>query len=59
LSKFSSRIQAFKLVHKCIAILTGTDEKVEKCIKLGADIGINHNEEDFVQRTLEETNGDG
>jgi NADPH:quinone reductase-like Zn-dependent oxidoreductase len=47
------------LVQKCIAILTGTDEKVEKCIKLGADIGINHNEEDFVRRTLEETNGDG
>ncbi|CAK9202579.1 unnamed protein product [Sphagnum troendelagicum] len=44
----------------CKVICTaGTDEKVEKCIKLGADIGINHNEEDFVQRTLEETNGDG
>lgn len=34
-------------------------EKVEKCVKLGASVGIDYNEEDFVARVLQATKGKG
>lgn len=44
----------------CRVIVTaGSAEKVERCLELGADIGIDYNTEDFVARTLDETAGHG
>lgn len=38
---------------------TGSDEKLKKCIELGADVGINYKTEDFVERAKAETGGKG
>lgn len=37
----------------------GTDEKLKKCLELGADVGINYKKEDFVERVRAETGGKG
>jgi putative PIG3 family NAD(P)H quinone oxidoreductase len=37
----------------------GTPEKLHVCRELGAEVGINYREEDFVERVLEETDGAG
>ena len=39
--------------------MAASDEKVRKCIKLGASVGIVYNEEDFVARVLQWTKGKG
>jgi putative PIG3 family NAD(P)H quinone oxidoreductase len=53
---------AIQLAHRhgCRVLVTaGSAEKLERCIALGADSGINYRTEDFVARTRELTNGHG
>lgn len=46
--------------HGCRVIATaGSGRKVEACLRLGADAGIDYNAEDFVARALDETGDDG
>ena len=46
--------------HECrILVTAGSPEKIERCIALGADTGINYRTEDFVARTRELTDGRG
>ena len=46
--------------HGCrILVTAGSPEKIERCIALGADTGINYRTEDFVARTRELTDGRG
>jgi putative PIG3 family NAD(P)H quinone oxidoreductase len=46
--------------HGCRVLVTaGGAEKLERCIALGADAGINYRTEDFVARTRELTDGQG
>lgn len=37
----------------------GSDEKLALCRELGADVTINYREEDFVEKTLDATDGEG
>lgn len=39
--------------------MTGSDEKLKKCLEIGADVGINYKTEDFVERAKSETGGKG
>jgi putative PIG3 family NAD(P)H quinone oxidoreductase len=53
---------AIQLAHRhgCQVLVTaGSAEKLERCIALGADAGINYRTEDFVERTRELTDGRG
>jgi putative PIG3 family NAD(P)H quinone oxidoreductase len=53
---------AIQLAHRhgCRVLVTaGSAEKLERCIALGADTGINYRTEDFVARTRELTDGRG
>jgi putative PIG3 family NAD(P)H quinone oxidoreductase len=46
--------------HGCRVLVTaGSADKLERCIALGADTGINYRTEDFVARTRELTDGRG
>jgi putative PIG3 family NAD(P)H quinone oxidoreductase len=46
--------------HDCrILVTAGSEEKIARCIALGADAGINYRTEDFVARTRELTDGRG
>jgi putative PIG3 family NAD(P)H quinone oxidoreductase len=46
--------------HGCRVIVTaGSQVKLQRCIELGADAGINYRSEDFVARTRELTDGRG
>jgi putative PIG3 family NAD(P)H quinone oxidoreductase len=46
--------------HGCRVLVTaGSAEKLDRCISLGADAGINYRTEDFVARTRELTDGRG
>jgi putative PIG3 family NAD(P)H quinone oxidoreductase len=46
--------------HGCRVLVTaGSAAKLERCIELGADTGINYSTEDFVARTRELTDGRG
>jgi D-arabinose 1-dehydrogenase-like Zn-dependent alcohol dehydrogenase len=42
-----------------LLLLTGSDEKLKKCLELGADVAINYRTEDFVARVKEETGSKG
>lgn len=46
----SAAIQYAKYKECQVIITAGSDEKVEFCLRLGADIGINYNTEDFEER---------
>jgi len=37
----------------------GTDEKIARCVTLGAELAINYKKEDFVERTKTQTSGEG
>jgi NADPH:quinone reductase-like Zn-dependent oxidoreductase len=37
----------------------GTQAKLDVCRELGAEVGVNYRDEDFVERVLEETDGAG
>lgn len=55
-------VNAFRrvpLVDCPISLSSGSDEKLKKCIELGADVGINYKKEDFVERAKAETDGKG
>jgi putative PIG3 family NAD(P)H quinone oxidoreductase len=46
--------------HGCRVLVTaGSAAKLERCLELGADAGINYRSEDFVARTRELTDGRG
>lgn len=44
----------------CHALATaGSDEKIAYCLKLGAELAVNYKKEDFVERVMAHTNGQG
>ncbi len=52
-------IQVAKALGCRVAVTAGSTEKLELCRELGADIVINYNDEDFVERIRAETGGAG
>jgi putative PIG3 family NAD(P)H quinone oxidoreductase len=53
---------AIQIAHRLgarVLITAGSRSRLERCLELGADAGINHRDEDFVARTLELTGGRG
>jgi len=42
-----------------VLITAGSDDKLKKCLELGADVGINYKTEDFVERAKSVTHGKG
>ncbi|MBJ6644976.1 NAD(P)H-quinone oxidoreductase [Streptomyces griseoincarnatus] len=52
-------VQLAKAVGAKVAVTAGTQEKLERCAELGADILINYREQDFVAELREATDGRG
>jgi putative PIG3 family NAD(P)H quinone oxidoreductase len=52
-------IQLAKNVGATVAVTAGSAEKLAACRELGADIGVNYREEDFVERIKDATKGKG
>jgi NADPH2:quinone reductase len=52
-------IQVAKALGSRVAVTAGSEAKLELCRELGADIAINYNDEDFVERIRKETDGGG
>ena len=52
-------IQLAKAVGAKVAVTAGTEEKLQKCAELGADILINYREQDFVAEVKKATDGAG
>jgi putative PIG3 family NAD(P)H quinone oxidoreductase len=52
-------IQLAKNAGATVAVTAGSAEKLATCRELGADVGINYREEDFVQRIKDATQGKG
>jgi putative PIG3 family NAD(P)H quinone oxidoreductase len=52
-------IQLAKNAGATVAVTAGSAEKLATCRELGADIGINYREEDFVERIKDTTKGRG
>ncbi|MFT6563464.1 MAG: putative PIG3 family NAD(P)H quinone oxidoreductase [Actinomycetes bacterium] len=50
-------IQLCKALGATVAITAGSDAKVARCLKLGADIGINYRNQDFVEVIQSESRG--
>jgi len=42
-----------------VIVTVGSQEKAEACLKLGADVAINYNTQDFVAETKKATGGKG
>ena len=40
-------------------VTAGSDEKIARCLELGAELGINYHQTDFVERIQAHTNGEG
>ena len=55
----TTAIQLAKAFGATVIVTAGSDDKLAECARLGADVGINHRTEDFVERTLAATNGKG
>lgn len=55
----SAAIQIARLRGARVLTTAGSDEKLEKARKLGADVAINYNRQDFVQEVLRETGDRG
>lgn len=55
----SGAVQIGKALGAKVIATAGSDEKLEVCRELGADIAINYREESFVERVLDETYGRG
>jgi len=55
----SAAIQLGKAAGATVIATAGSDEKVEVCIKLGADHAINYQTQDFVEATKQITGGRG
>jgi len=52
-------IQLAKAVGAKVAVTAGTEEKLQQCAELGADILINYREQDFVAEVKKATDGAG
>jgi putative PIG3 family NAD(P)H quinone oxidoreductase len=50
-------IQVGKALGATVAVTAGTDERLEKCRELGADILINYRDQDFVEIIQQQTQG--
>ena len=48
-----------KLCGARVVATAGSDEKCAKCLEIGADIAVNYRDKDFVEATLNATNGRG
>jgi putative PIG3 family NAD(P)H quinone oxidoreductase len=55
----TTAIQLAKQVGAIVAVTAGSQEKLDVCKQLGADILINYREDDFAERLLELTDGHG
>jgi putative PIG3 family NAD(P)H quinone oxidoreductase len=55
----TAAIQLAKYSGAKVFITAGNDEKIKKCLELGADVGINYTRNDFVKIILDETNQQG
>lgn len=55
----TTAIQMVKLFGAKIFVTVGSEAKAEACRKLDADLVINYKTEDFVERVLQATNGQG
>jgi putative PIG3 family NAD(P)H quinone oxidoreductase len=55
----TAAIQLAHYVGARVYITAGSDEKITKCLSLGADLGINYKTHDFVQVVLEKTDQEG
>ncbi|MBM6544762.1 NAD(P)H-quinone oxidoreductase [Janibacter sp. YIM B02568] len=52
-------IQLAKALGARVAVTAGSEEKLQACRDLGADVAISYQDEDFVERVREETDGRG
>jgi len=52
-------IQVARALDSRVAVTAGSTSKLDLCSELGAEILINHRDEDFVERVRKETNGSG
>ncbi len=52
-------IQVGKALGATVITTAGTADKLQRCRELGADVGVNYREEDFVAATLTATSGGG
>ncbi|CAJ2648721.1 unnamed protein product [Trifolium pratense] len=52
-------IQIAKYIGARVFVTAGSEEKLDFCKEIGADVGINYKTEDFVARVKEETGGQG
>ena len=55
----TTAIQLGKQAGAVVAVTAGSQEKLDACRRLGADILINYREDDFVERLLDATDGHG
>ena len=55
----SASIQVAKKIGAHVIVTSGSDEKLERARKLGADHGINHRKQDFAQVVTQVTEGRG
>ena len=55
----TTAIQLAKHAGATVAVTAGSQEKLDACAKLGADIMINYREDDFAERLMEATGGHG
>jgi NADPH:quinone reductase-like Zn-dependent oxidoreductase len=55
----SAAVQIAKFLNANVIVTAGTDEKVGKALKLGADSGINYNKKDFLEEVKNFTDGRG
>ena len=55
----TTAIQLAKDFGATVAVTAGSEDRLKACRELGADIAINHRDEDFVQRVKDATGGRG
>lgn len=55
----TAAIQLIRQTGSRAIVTAGTAAKLARCRELGADLAVNYKEEDFVQRTLDYTGGQG
>lgn len=55
----TAAIQLARVMGARTIITAGTDQKVRRCMELGADFGINYRTEDFEDRVMQFTEGNG
>ncbi len=55
----TAAIQLAKAAEATVLITAGADEKVQTCQELGADVGINYKEQDFLAEVLAATHNEG